>query len=323
MVAHIQRELDGLLGADAGMGALKIGDQELLFPEVLVGLSEAPHELGEVLDRRLLHLLQGGVGGVFWGDRELSGGVELGDLFDELVVEGGATNKGYLLDVIGTEDFRKGGVDTKWLDRWSATRENIVLSHPDLSRDALVAAAILSYQRTRAMLRTGILDGSGSGRSDRLPSSDGQQIDLTFGAESYRLKVYAIGSWRYRVHLEGRAVGATLREEGEGGGRACSLVWARLFSKTCGPSWVRCTRGWGRRVRLLPLTGWVRRMARCDWESCSGESFEAAGTGFLGAWPLPIRISFFVLTGGRMVDRGGPPFVVVFCGAFFLPFSPS
>jgi acetyl-CoA carboxylase carboxyltransferase component/biotin carboxyl carrier protein len=93
------------------------------------------------------------------------------------------------------------------------------LSHRDLSRDALVAAAILSYQRTRAMLRTGILDGSGSGRSDRLPSSDGQQIDLTFGAESYRLKVYAIGSWRYRVHLEGRAVGATLREEGEHAGR--------------------------------------------------------------------------------------------------------
>jgi acetyl/propionyl-CoA carboxylase alpha subunit/acetyl-CoA carboxylase carboxyltransferase component len=135
----------------------------------------------------------------------------------ELVVEGGATNKGYLLEVIASEDFRKGGVDTKWLDRWSAARENIVLSRPDLSRDALVAAAILSYQRTRAMLRTGILDAGGKG--DRLPSSHGQQIDLTFGAQSYRLKVYAIGSWRYRVHLEGRAVGATLREEGEHAGR--------------------------------------------------------------------------------------------------------
>ena len=135
----------------------------------------------------------------------------------ELVVEGGATNKGYLLDVLGTEDFRTGGVDTLWLDRWSADRENVVLTQPDLSRDALVAAAILSYQRTRGTLRTGILDGRGGG--DRLPSSDGQQIDLTFGAESYRLKVYAIGSWRYRVHLEGVAVGATMREEGVHAGR--------------------------------------------------------------------------------------------------------
>ncbi|MFP6654395.1 MAG: biotin/lipoyl-containing protein, partial [Myxococcota bacterium] len=87
------------------------------------------------------------------------------------------------------------------------------MSHPELSGDALVGAAILSYQRTRATLRTGILDRRGGG--DRLPSSDGQQIDLTYGADSYRLKVYAIGSWRYRVHLEGVAVGATMREEGE------------------------------------------------------------------------------------------------------------
>jgi acetyl/propionyl-CoA carboxylase alpha subunit/acetyl-CoA carboxylase carboxyltransferase component len=135
----------------------------------------------------------------------------------ELVVEGGATNKGYLLDILASDDFRKGGVDTRWLDRWGANRQSIAQSHPVLARDALVAAAILAYQRTRATLRTGIFGGRDSG--DRLPSSEGQQIDLTFGAESYRLKVYAIGSWRYRVHLEGTAVGATMREEGEHAGR--------------------------------------------------------------------------------------------------------
>jgi len=135
----------------------------------------------------------------------------------ELVVEGGATNKGYLLDILASEDFRAGGVDTRWLDRWGADRESILQSHPILAQDALVAAAILAYQRTRATLRTGIFGGHGTG--DRLPSSEGQQIDLTFGTESYRLKVYAIGSWRYRVHLEGAAVGATMREEGEHVGR--------------------------------------------------------------------------------------------------------
>ncbi len=135
----------------------------------------------------------------------------------ELVVEGGATNKGYLLDILASEDFRAGGVDTRWLDRWGAERQSIALSHPVLANDALVAAAILSYQRTRATLRTGIFGGGGSG--DRLPSSEGQQIDLTFGSESYRLKVYAIGSWRYRVHIEGMAVGATMREEGKHAGR--------------------------------------------------------------------------------------------------------
>ncbi|MBW1882751.1 MAG: hypothetical protein JRJ58_04440, partial [Deltaproteobacteria bacterium] len=131
----------------------------------------------------------------------------------ELVVAGGATNKGYLLEILASDDFRAGGVDTRWLDRWGTDRPNVAQSHPLLSRDALVAAAILSYQRTRATLRTGFFSGQGSG--ERPPSSEGQQIDLSYAGESYRLMVYAIGSWRYRVHLEGVAVGATMREEGE------------------------------------------------------------------------------------------------------------
>ena len=130
----------------------------------------------------------------------------------ELVVEGGSTNKGYLLGILGTDDFQAGAVDTRWLDRWSEARQTVAESLPDLARDALVAAAILAYQRSRKTLRTGVFT---DGRMDRLPSSEGQQIDLSYGTESYRLKVYAIGSWRYRVHLEGLAVGATMREEGD------------------------------------------------------------------------------------------------------------
>ncbi len=131
----------------------------------------------------------------------------------ELVVAGGASNKGYLLEILASEDFRAGGVDTLWLDRWGADRPTIPEAHPLLARDALVAAAILSYQQSRAALRQNFF--SAQGTPDRLPSSEGQQIDLSFGGESYRLKVYAIGSWRYRVHLDGVAVGATMREEGE------------------------------------------------------------------------------------------------------------
>ncbi|MEM9175281.1 MAG: carboxyl transferase domain-containing protein [Myxococcota bacterium] len=130
----------------------------------------------------------------------------------ELVVEGGATNTGYLLSILESDDFRAGGVDTRWLDRWGAARPTIAELHPGLARDALVAAAILAYQRNRATVRNGVFS---DGRMDRLPSSEGQQIDLTHGTQSYRLKVFAMGSWRYRVHLDGVAVGATMREEGE------------------------------------------------------------------------------------------------------------
>lgn len=134
----------------------------------------------------------------------------------DLVVAGGATNKGYLLSILEGSDYTRGAVDTRWLDRWGAERPGLAETHAALARDGLVAAAILAYQRTRRLLRSGVF---ADGRVDRLPSSEGQQIDLSYGAESYRLKVFATGSWHYRVHLDGRAVGATMREEGEHSGR--------------------------------------------------------------------------------------------------------
>lgn len=128
----------------------------------------------------------------------------------ELVVEGGATNKGYLLELLDTDDYRKGGVDTSWLDRWSVER---VLSH-DAAEIALVAAAVLAYQRGRALARLNFYSDPTSFSSERVPPSQGQQIDLSYGSDSYRLEVYAIGSWRYRIHLDGRVVTAAMREEG-------------------------------------------------------------------------------------------------------------
>jgi len=127
----------------------------------------------------------------------------------ELVVEGGSTNKGYLLELLESDDYREGGVDTSWLDRWSADRSICAIE----SDNALVAAAILAYQRGRALARLNFYSDPTSLLAERVPPSQGQQIDLSYGRDSYRLEVYATGSWRYRVHLEGRVVTATMREE--------------------------------------------------------------------------------------------------------------
>ena len=128
----------------------------------------------------------------------------------ELVVEAGATNKGYLLELLDTDDYRQGGVDTGWLDRWSAARP----AFSENAHMALVAAAILAYQRQRALARLNFYADPTSLLAGRVPPSQGQQIDLSYGNESYRLEVYAMGSWRYRVHLEGCAVTTSMREEG-------------------------------------------------------------------------------------------------------------
>ncbi len=127
----------------------------------------------------------------------------------DIVIAGGATNKGFLLDVLDAPDYRAGGVDTTWLDRFVAGRP----SGREYAVEALVAAAILTYQRNRHAARLNFYADASSISADRVPSSQGQQIDLTQAGASYRLEVFAVGSWRYCVHLDGRTVAASLREE--------------------------------------------------------------------------------------------------------------
>jgi hypothetical protein len=127
----------------------------------------------------------------------------------ELVVAGGATNKGYLIDILETPEYRRGDFDTEWLDRTPELRAG----SDDYVVEALVAAAILSYQRFRDVARQKFYADPATLSPTSIPSSTGQRIDLTAGAESYRLEVFGVGAWRYRVHLDGRVAVATLSDE--------------------------------------------------------------------------------------------------------------
>ncbi|MCP4036466.1 MAG: ATP-grasp domain-containing protein [bacterium] len=129
----------------------------------------------------------------------------------ELVIEGGATNRGYLLELLESRDYRAGAVDTNWLDRRGHTGTDP--SDP-LAEDSFVAASILAYQRRRAAQRLNFYSDVSRIAPERIPASRGQQIDVSFEGESYRATVYATGAWGYRVHLDGRVVGAYMLEEG-------------------------------------------------------------------------------------------------------------
>ena len=156
----------------------------------------------------------------------------------ELVVQGGATNKGYLIHLLEAEAFRRGGVDTGWLDRWNEAEGSREASEG--VGDALVAAAVLAYQQARSDVRTNFYVDTTRITDDRIPASEGQQIDLSFEGESYRLKVYAIGSWGYRVHLDGRVVNATMREEGVQSARLALAGRTRriLYDRTETSLWI-------------------------------------------------------------------------------------
>ena len=126
----------------------------------------------------------------------------------DLVIAGGATNKGYLIELLETPDLRAGGVDTGWLDRRPADAQGVEATY---AAESLVAAAILAYQRRRREARLNFF-ATGDVASARAPHSTGQRIELSHGGSTYRLDVFALGSWRYRVRENGRSANVTLRE---------------------------------------------------------------------------------------------------------------
>ncbi|HVU03790.1 MAG TPA: carboxyl transferase domain-containing protein, partial [Polyangiaceae bacterium] len=125
-----------------------------------------------------------------------------------VVIEGGMTNKGFLLDVLTHPDFVRGGIHTGWLDSAGLARPT-----PPVI-EALLVAAIHIYQDGRAALRQNFFAEASRGRPMNVPESQGTDVDLVYAGRPYRLHVFALGGWAYRVHESGRAMQCTLREEG-------------------------------------------------------------------------------------------------------------
>jgi acetyl/propionyl-CoA carboxylase alpha subunit/acetyl-CoA carboxylase carboxyltransferase component len=124
------------------------------------------------------------------------------------VVEGGATNKGFLLDVLRHPDFRRAACHTTWL-------ESVPFSLPPPPiPETLLVAAIATYQRGRQALRYNFYSEASRGRPRTIPPSTGREVDLVYGGVPYRLRVFAIGGWTYRVYLGDRVSEVVLREQG-------------------------------------------------------------------------------------------------------------
>jgi len=133
----------------------------------------------------------------------------------ELVIGGGATNKSFLIDVLESPELRTAAVDTGWLDR----RAREPRASTPFAVEALATAAILLYQDARRTARINFFADPDHASASRAPSAEGQDIDLSHDGQSYRIRVLALGSWRYRLLLDGGVYVARLHEHGNRGAR--------------------------------------------------------------------------------------------------------
>ena len=115
-----------------------------------------------------------------------------------VVIDGGTTNKAFLLDLLDRPQVRTGEVDTGWLDRLMAEGYR----PPHRLDVALLAVAVEAQDEHAARQREQLFASAERGRPE-VGHETWHQIDVRAGGEAYRLRVAQTRGNRYRVELDG------------------------------------------------------------------------------------------------------------------------
>ncbi|GAA3754369.1 ATP-binding protein [Salinactinospora qingdaonensis] len=115
-----------------------------------------------------------------------------------VIIEGGATNKSFILDLLNQPEVIEASADTGWIDR--VRGQGRLVSHRH-SAIALAAAAIDAYEEEEHVERQRLLSTAFGGRP-QVQHESGRPLDLKLRGISYRVRAARIGPHRFRVGIE-------------------------------------------------------------------------------------------------------------------------
>ncbi|MBW8487489.1 ATP-binding protein [Actinomadura parmotrematis] len=125
-----------------------------------------------------------------------------------VIIEGGTTNKSFVLDLLDRPEVVDGSADTGWIDRVRAEGGLVSQRHSGV---ALAAAAIEAYEEEERAERERLLSTAAGGRPQARHES-GRPLDLKLRGAGYRVRVARVGTHRFRVGVEaGTGAGAEAR----------------------------------------------------------------------------------------------------------------
>ncbi|TDD63690.1 ATP-grasp domain-containing protein [Actinomadura darangshiensis] len=115
-----------------------------------------------------------------------------------VIIEGGATNKSFVLDLLDRPEVIDASADTGWIDRVRARGGLVTDRH---SAVALAAAAIEAYEEEERVERRRLLSTASGGRP-QVRHESGRPLDLKLRGAGYRVRVARVGADRFRVGVE-------------------------------------------------------------------------------------------------------------------------
>ncbi|WP_422770495.1 carboxyl transferase domain-containing protein [Plantactinospora sp. WMMC1484] len=115
-----------------------------------------------------------------------------------VIIEGGATNKSFVLDLLDQPEVIDGSADTGWIDRVRGEGRLISRRH---SAVALAVAGIEAYEEDERVERQRLFSTAFGGRP-QVRHESGRPLDLTLRGAGYRVRVGRVGPHRFRVSVE-------------------------------------------------------------------------------------------------------------------------
>ena len=128
-----------------------------------------------------------------------------------VVVDGGTTNQGFLLELLDRPEVRTGDVDTAWLDRLYLSGEATPVRHGDV---ALVQAAIELADEDLAADRARFYAYARGGRP-QASAALRRSYELRLRGQSYRVTVAHVAPERYGVTIDGHQMELETRRIGQ------------------------------------------------------------------------------------------------------------
>jgi acetyl/propionyl-CoA carboxylase alpha subunit/acetyl-CoA carboxylase carboxyltransferase component len=128
-----------------------------------------------------------------------------------VVIKGGASNKAFLLELLGRDDVQRGEVHVGWLDQLAASGEHLSQRYADV---ALVQAAIEAYDAQLAVEQKQFYASAVRGRP-QVRSEAGRCADLRYRGHSYSPRTYRLGPQDYRVVVDGSRIDARIDRLGQ------------------------------------------------------------------------------------------------------------
>lgn len=117
------------------------------------------------------------------------------------IIQGGTTNKSFLLQLLHDPDVVGGRADVEWLDQNHSKNGRL----PDHADVALLQAAIDAYDSALAVERAHLYTSAARGRPE-IPRTTGHTVELRYRGQAYTLTVRRLGTHDYRIEVDDQSV---------------------------------------------------------------------------------------------------------------------